>query len=95
MKKLIGIVLLLGIAVIATLTNPSKEDYVNYAVETMRTSSSGWLEVGAIQIFGDTLIESTTISKDYLLFSVYETSMGKESFKVIGVLNNFFGPSVA
>lgn len=89
MKKLIRALIVIAIVIVATISNPPKEEYVSFAVEKMSDSTDNWLEVGAINLFGDTMLDLTTTSKDYLVFTVYTTTIDEEEFKVLGVFNNF------
>ncbi|MBK1811527.1 DUF4359 domain-containing protein [Clostridium sp. YIM B02505] len=89
MRK-IGIVIsiILVLLSIATFTNPTKGDYINWVKESSQKSHS-LLEKGFIILLGDTVVNNTTTSNNFVIFSSYNTKIGSEKIKTIGAFNNF------
>ncbi|MCM0648605.1 DUF4359 domain-containing protein [Clostridium swellfunianum] len=73
----------------ALLTNPKKDNYVSWMKEKASAESSNSIEKGLVALLGGPLIKESTQSKNYVLFSVYETSFGEEKIKILGIYNNF------
>ncbi|WP_453992071.1 DUF4359 domain-containing protein [Bacillus nitroreducens] len=89
MKKRYIFAIIIGFMLLfTTTTNPSsKYDYVNWVKEQISEENGillGWL--------GGTVVNSETTKKNMVLFTLYETKIGKEDNEklvAIGILNNF------
>ena len=96
-------------SVVLMFTNPSKQEYeefateqlVLYAKENLCSTSSGDLEqiiksqvcnlmVDTSRVQFPKLITKTTQTRNYILFSVYETDLFLYEFQTIGIFNNFY-----
>lgn len=86
MKKVIIAILIL---ILLAVTNPSKDDFSTWLKEKMQSSSENVLTKGVVSLFGSTIIENSTTSTDYILFSVYDFKLGGKKVKIIGILHNF------
>ena len=97
MKKsfapLIITLLIIAFAFICLETNPTFEEYSTWISQEYipnMTSSSGITEVFA-QLVGPKIITKSTISKNYLFFSLYEIHFEQgETVKILGLLDHFF-----
>ena len=97
MKKsftpLILILLVIAFAFICLETNPTSDEYSTWVSKEYipnMTNSSGITEVFA-QLVGPKIITESTISKNYLFFSLYEIHFGQgDTVKVLGLLDHFF-----
>ncbi|AWZ48405.1 hypothetical protein C3495_06035 [Clostridiaceae bacterium 14S0207] len=59
-------------------------------MESMQYKSTDILEKGLIGILGKRLITDTTMSKNYILFSVYRTKIDDQEIVTVGAFKNFF-----
>ena len=89
--------IVVAIALLALLvyTNPTIEAYGNFVRQEIvqRTGDHNDLTSILASFFGGILgsaITSTTTRTDFIFFSIYNTALGTENTKVIGILNNFF-----
>lgn len=72
------------------ITNPSKEEYITWSKEQLSTQADGGLEKGLLSLISGPLLRSSTVSKNLIFFSVYDTSIkSDENIKVLGVFKNF------
>lgn len=96
MKLIASTIALIGIAVLLAVTNPKLEAYEQFVNQQMQTETRkqedplvnvmGTLFGG----FATNLVIKQTVRQDLVLFSTYDTQFGKEHFKVVGLLNNFY-----
>lgn len=91
-KCIIVATLFISCAFICISTNPNKVQYAYWIKEEYLTSSnsqSGGLTEVFARFVSSSLAKEYTSSKNYVLFTVYNTKFNNETFKVIGVLNHF------
>lgn len=73
-------------------TNPTRAEYTNWVKEeylpSVTMNSMGLTEVFA-RFVGPSLIKEYTSSKNYVLFTIYDTKFNDENLKVLGILNHF------
>lgn len=78
------------ILILMASTNPAKTEYVSWIKEQALAKSDGFLETGAISLFGDPVFDSSTTSNNYVFFSVFTTDLpGSDEMKIIGLFHNF------
>lgn len=78
-----------GAIFLLVLTNPSKEDYISWVkIKLMNSSDNGLLPI-IVGVTGNAVFDNTTERKNLLTFSVYETTLGGEKIRALGVFNNF------
>lgn len=87
MKKLIILLIILGILV---LSNPTMNDYTEWIKEKVneQTQSQGVL-VSFIAGLAATQVDKVTDRDNYWLFSVYTTHISNEPFIVFGIAKLF------
>lgn len=89
-KILIPCITILAILLLGVGTNPNKEDYVTWAKEQLMNRTDDQLEKGLISFMGEPLIKNYTTSKNFLIFSIYDTTVDdNHKVKVIGAFKNF------
>lgn len=92
-KPLIATLLLIALVFFCLLTNPTQSDYINWAQYQYKTqqapSEKGLAEV-FLQVVGPTIIEKSTTSTNYILFTLFETKFNGNCMQTIGVLDHFF-----
>ncbi|HBK69356.1 MAG TPA: hypothetical protein DDZ91_11995 [Firmicutes bacterium] len=86
-KTLVGI--LVCLAVLLFIANPTKSNYVSWAKEQISSDSSSVFEKILTAFLGESLIENSTSTANYLLFSIFTTKWDGQEIKVLGILRNF------
>jgi hypothetical protein len=85
-KMIIAVVIL---AVVAFLTNPSKEQYVSWAKnEAIKENGKGLAGV-LTSMLAPTVIDGTTQADNYLFFTIYRTKIAKKEVTALGAFSNF------
>ncbi|CAL83854.1 DUF4359 domain-containing protein [Clostridium botulinum] len=89
-SKKIFLVSILSILIVScALTNPNKNEYVNWHKEKIQSQSSNILEKGLVGLLGDKIISNTTTTKNYIIFSIYKTEIENEKLTALGIFKNF------
>ena len=97
MKKsfspLILTLLVIALAFICMETNPTHEQYTTWIKEDYipKTTDSNQITEALAQIVVPSLMSESTITKNYVFFSIYEVHLEHgNTLKILGMLNNFF-----
>lgn len=89
-KGLIVFVIVLAVLLTAAVTNPSKEEFINWGVAEIRSDAESDIE----RIFGGAvaapMLELQTGVNDYVFFSIFTLEKSDGEIKYLGVFNNFF-----
>lgn len=98
-SALTSTLLIVGLLMLCTLTNPSSEQYVSWAnsqyTQKLSEEHKTFQEFFA-HLVAPTVIKETTTTQDYVLFSTFETTLSDhESLLTVGILNHFFPISVS
>lgn len=88
-KKTLKIIGVACIILIFTVTNPSKENYVQWVVDSNISHTSSVLEKGFISTVGSYMVDISTTHTDLIIFSVYHTSLDGQQMTSVGLLKNF------
>jgi len=87
---LISLVIILVLLVGAAVTNPSREEFINWGVAEIRSDAENDLE----RIFGGAvaapMLEMQTNVNDYVFFSIFTLEKSNSEIKYMGLFNNFF-----
>jgi hypothetical protein len=87
---LISLVIILVLLVGAAVTNPSREEFINWGVAEIRAEAESDLE----RIFGGAvaapMLELQTEVDDYVFFSIFTLQKSESEVKYLGVFNNIF-----
>lgn len=83
-----GIFLIVVLAAFLFFTNPSTEEFVDWAVSEMNEDANE-IESFLGSMIGKPMIKIATDRKDYYLFSIFTVSMDDET-KVLGIGRRFF-----
>lgn len=87
---LISIVIILVLLVGAAVTNPSREDFINWGVAEIRADAESDIE----RIFGGAvaapMLELQTDVNDFVFFSIFTLEKSDSEVKYLGVFGNFF-----
>jgi hypothetical protein len=93
--KLTSTIVALSIVGLLAFTNPKLDSYEQYIhqVITQEANKRDDLTQTLGTIFGgvaSSLIASSTVRNNYVLFSTYDSNLGNRHLKYVGVLGNFF-----
>jgi hypothetical protein len=84
------VIIVLAILLTATVTNPSREEFINWGIAEIRGQADNDIE----RIFGGAvaapMLEVQTTMKDYVFFTVFTVQKAKEEYRYLGVFNTFF-----
>lgn len=75
--------------VVFAVTNPSKDNFADYAMGLMKEQGGGLNKVAA-EIFKGPLIDLMVHRDNYILFSVYKLDGDPSNTTYIGFLNSMF-----
>jgi uncharacterized protein (DUF4213/DUF364 family) len=89
-KVLIIFIIVLAVLLTAAVTNPSREDFINWGVAEIRADAENDIE----RIFGGAvaapMLELQTDVEDYVFFSIFTLEKSDSEVKYLGAFNNFF-----
>lgn len=90
MRVLITVIIVLAILVTATITNPTREEFINWGIAEIRGQADSDIE----RIFGGAvaapMLEVQTETTDYVFFSIFTVQKSDENFRYLGVFGTFF-----
>jgi hypothetical protein len=95
MKTVLWVLVVVCLAGLLAYTNPDMERYQAYCSQEIQqeVGTGGDPLTGALSSllggFAGTVMASQTVRHDYVVFSSYDTALGAEHIRAIGVLNNF------
>jgi hypothetical protein len=76
-------IILIGFIIVATITNPTKDDFKDYV-------SSEFFNGSSLPVL---IIEHTISETDYVVFSIYEVEISGEAYSFLALFNNFIPQS--
>ncbi|MFN2339657.1 MAG: hypothetical protein ABR547_00110 [Halanaerobium sp.] len=89
-KTLVILVMVLAVLLTAAVTNPSREEFINWSVAEIRSQAESDIE----RIFGGAvaapMLELQTNVQDYVFFSIFTLEKSDSEVKYLGLFNNFF-----
>lgn len=89
-QGLIIFVIVLAVLLTAAVTNPSREDFINWGVAEIRSEAESDIE----RIFGGAvaapMLELQTDVNDYVFFSIFTLEKSDSQVKYLGLFGNFF-----
>ncbi len=90
MKRIKWLVVI-GIASVLALTNPPMHTYTIWADQTIQAHTSSFVSAIASLFSGSvqSLVENNTVRDNFILFSVYKTSIAGHNLTVLGIFNHF------
>src|SRR5690554_1973235 len=89
MRRLISIIIiLLLLVVLLVMTNPDKENFIDWAVNKAVESSDSEVENFFGDVLGKPLLNATSSRKDYKLFSIFKIDTFNEERVYLGLLKN-------
>ncbi|MGZ9712006.1 DUF4359 domain-containing protein [Glaciimonas sp. GNP009] len=93
--KLSSTIVVLAIVGLLAFTNPKLDSYEQHIHQTITQEANTKDEVARTlgTLFGglaSSLIASSTVRNNYILFSTYDSNLGNQHLKFLGILGNFF-----
>ena len=89
-KFLIVLVVIVVSLLSAAVTNPSREEFINWGVAEIRSQAENDIE----RIFGGAvaapMLELQTELDDYVFFTVFTLEKSDSEVKYLGIFNSFF-----
>lgn len=89
-KTLVILVIVFAVLLTAAVTNPSREEFINWGVAEIRSQAESDIE----RIFGGAvaapMLELQTNVQDYVFFSIFTLEKSDSEVKYLGLFNNFF-----
>jgi hypothetical protein len=90
MKKVLLIIVLGFILVIAAFTNPSREKFITWEKDQMKSQSNNGLVSWGIDVLGGSILNTATTEQNYVFFTIFDTKVTNTSeMKILGLFNNF------
>ncbi|MFW6000993.1 MAG: hypothetical protein ACOCQE_01370 [Halanaerobium sp.] len=86
---LIVIIIIMAVLLAGALTNPSREEFINWGIEEIRSESESDFERIFGGAFAGPILEMQTEAKDYVFFSIFTVKKSDNELKYIGIFNNF------
>ena len=96
MNKITSLLLIILISAVMISTNPTKEQYVEWAVSQLsqtaqdeQASIEALIKGWGIRTLAPSVIREATSERNYYLFSLYTTQTEDDTVTAIGALNHF------
>lgn len=89
-KFLVIIIIIFAVLLSAAVSNPSREEFINWGVAEIRSQAENDIE----RIFGGAvaapMLELQTEVNDYVFFSIFTLEKSDSEVNYLGIFNNFF-----
>jgi hypothetical protein len=89
-KLLITVIIILIILISAAITNPTREEFINWGVAEIKSEAETDIE----RIFGGAvaapMLELQTKADDFVFFTIFVLEKSDSEVKYLGIFNNFF-----
>lgn len=92
MKSISSAIIIVALLGLLAYTNPPLDSYEIFLRQQMIQESKTDLERALASLLGgfaSRVVVNQTIRKDYVFLSTYDTNIGNEHLRVLGILNNF------
>ncbi|MFP4661582.1 MAG: hypothetical protein ACLFPF_05275 [Halanaerobiales bacterium] len=91
MRKTISIIIVvLLIAILLILTNPSKDQFINWAMAQAENNANSEVERILGDVIGRSVLELSTSRNSYLLFSTFTIDKGDNQGVFLGIMRFVF-----
>ncbi len=89
MKTWLMIAIAVFILILAAVTNPTVEQYTQWAKEQARQSQESFLGKSMVDLFGESVIENNTSYRNFIIFSIFTTKTNSNTATTVGMYRNF------
>lgn len=84
------LIILLFLTIILAVTNPTKQDYIDWAKQAVVNNSNSNFEKAFVDLIGGSILNDVTITKNFVIFSLFETNIDEtQKYITVGILKNF------
>ncbi|PKM42053.1 MAG: hypothetical protein CVV03_10640 [Firmicutes bacterium HGW-Firmicutes-8] len=83
------LVIFLGIIILMAVTNPKKSDYVSWVREQSTVETAKFHDKASSELSSPKEVENSTLTNNYVLFSIFASETDTFKSQVVGILNNF------
>ncbi len=93
MKSISSTIVAIALLGLLVYTNPTLESYESFVHQQIVQASTSEQDRALALLFGGILsgiATNMTVRKDYVLLSTYDTKIGDEHLRVLGIMKNFF-----
>lgn len=87
---MIFLILLVVLATFLTITNPTKDDFLEWGVQKMQAESETDFEKILEGVVGEQVLNVNTTRKNYVILSIYTVDSGDDIIKYLGIIDQFF-----
>lgn len=78
------------LTIVALCTNPTKQQYISWVKDELINTSNGQGVVGVLtSMIAPTILDGTTQTENYYLFSLYKTKIADNEMVTLGVFDKF------
>jgi hypothetical protein len=92
MKTMLLTVVLVSVLGLLVATNPTPDEYQDFLRQQMVQDSKSDVERSVLSFFGgfaSRVVAGQAHRSNYVVLSLYDTNLGQEHLRVLGILNNF------
>jgi len=86
----VALILAVCTVVVLAATNPSKAEYVAWLKDEAVAQESSLLAKGLAAVILPIVVDTCTVARNYVLFTVFTTSLDGSTVKCLGILRHFF-----
>ncbi len=91
MRKLIVIiVIIMAVLIAGAVTNPSREEFISWGIEEIRSEAESDIERIFGSAFAGPILEMQTEAEDYVFFSIFTVNKSDREIRYLGIFNNFY-----
>jgi len=87
---MIFLILILVAATFLSITNPNKDDFLDWGVEQLQSDSQTDLEKIWEDVVGEQVLKAKTVRQNYVVFSIYEVDSKESVVRYLGIVDHFF-----
>ncbi len=84
------LILIIGVLIIAALTNPSEDQFINYLNDEIERKADTKVEIFLNDLLGKPLLATATQRNDYIFFSKFTVSRPKNKIIYVGLFSKIF-----
>jgi hypothetical protein len=89
-KLIIIIVIIMAVLIAGAVTNPSREEFISWGIEEIRSEAESDIERIFGSAFAGPILEMQTEAEDYVFFSIFTVNKSDREIRYLGIFNNFY-----
>ncbi len=91
MKKILIItVIVMAVLLTAAVSNPSKEEFINWGVKEIQSEAESEIERIFGGAFAEPMLEMQTDVENNIFYSIFILKKSDRQIKYLGIFNNFY-----